>query len=208
MYLGYENGKIKHYTEQPLDLTLYNIDKIEETQDEYILDGDEYVLNDEIYKAKKAQETQKELIEYNYEQKAKKAYGGILINETYLFETNETSQSMITASLIGLQNAPDETTLNWKMYANNQPIVVPLTKIQLAQLFAFALDMINKAFGVEGLRNNELATATVENLNDIAWVEEYKKATDLAFGEINNKIEVVLVQPPVEEPVEETTEHL
>jgi hypothetical protein len=56
MYLGYENGKIKHYTEQPLDLTLYNIDKIEETQDEYVLNGDEYVLNDEKYQEQKAQE--------------------------------------------------------------------------------------------------------------------------------------------------------
>lgn len=146
----------------------------------------------------KAQEIQKELVEYNYEKKAQKAYGGIIINETYLFETNETSQSMITASLIGLQNAPDETTLNWKMYKDNQPIVVPLTKIQLAQLFAFALDMINKSFGVEGVRNIELTTATVENFNDTVWVEEYKKATDLAFEEINNKIEVVLVSEPTE----------
>lgn len=199
MFLGYENGKIKHYTEQPLDPTLYGIDRIEETQDEYVLNGDEYVLKDEAWFTEQAQKIQKELVEYNYAKKAQKAYGGILINETYLFETNETSQSMITASLIGLQNAPDETTLNWKMYKDNQPIVVPLTKIQLAQLFAFALDMINKSFGVEGVRNNELGTATVENLNDVAWVEEYKKATDLAFEEINNKIEVVLVQPPVEE---------
>ena len=201
MFLGYQNGKIKFYTEQPLDHTLYPIDKVEETDLEYVLDGDEYVLNDEIYKAKKAQEIQKHLVEYNYEKKAQKAYGGILINETYLFETNGTSQSMITASLIGLQNAPDETTLNWKMYKDNQPIVVPLTKIQLAQLFNFAIDMINKSFEVEGIRNNELTTATVENLNDTTWVEEYKNATDLAFEEINNKIEVVLVQPPVEEEI-------
>lgn len=148
-----------------------------------------------------AQKTQKELVEYNYAKKAQKAYGGILINETYLFETNGTSQSMITASLIGLQNAPDETTLNWKMYKDNQPIVVPLTKIQLAQLFNFAIDMINKSFEVEGVRNIELTTATVENLNNTVWVEEYKKATDLAFDAINNKIEVVLVQPSVEEEI-------
>lgn len=147
----------------------------------------------------KAQKTQKKLVEYNYEQKAQKAYGGIIINETYLFETNETSQSMITASLIGLQDAPDETTLNWKMYKDNQPIVVPLTKIQLAQLFAFALNMVNVSFGLEGIRNNDLTTATVEQLNDETWVEQYKIATDFAFNQINNKIEVVLIQPPVEE---------
>lgn len=151
----------------------------------------------------KAQEVQKKLVEYNYEAKAKKAYGGIIINDTYLFETNETSQSMITASLIGLQSAPDETTLNWKMYVNNQPIVVPLTKAQLAQLFAFALNMVNVSFGLEGTRNNDLTTATVEQLNDETWVEQYKIATDFAFNQINNKIDVVLVEKPTETPTEE-----
>lgn len=56
MYLGYQNNKIKFYTEQPLNQTLYNIDKVEETDDEYVLDGDEYVLKDEEYSAKELQE--------------------------------------------------------------------------------------------------------------------------------------------------------
>ena len=55
MYLGYQNGKIKFYTEQPLDQTFYNLDKVEETKQEYVLDGEEYVLNDEAYQEKKAQ---------------------------------------------------------------------------------------------------------------------------------------------------------
>lgn len=207
MFLGYQEGKIKFYTEQELDKVIYNLEKSIETQEKYLYDAEveEYVLNDEAYKEKQAQKTQKELVEYNYEAKAKKAYGGIIINDTYLFETNETSQSMITASLIGLQSAPDETTLNWKMYANNQPVVVPLTKIQLAQLFAFALNMVNTSFGVEGIRNNDLTTVTVEQLNDETWVEQYKIATDFAFNQINNKIDVVLVEPPTKKIEEETT---
>lgn len=52
MFLGFQNGQIKFYTEQPLDLELYNLDKVEETQDEYVLDGDCYVLKDEEYEAK------------------------------------------------------------------------------------------------------------------------------------------------------------
>lgn len=207
MFLGYQEGKIKFYTENELDKALYNLEKSIETQEEYVYDADleEYVLNDEAYKEKQAQKIQRELVEYNYEAKAKKAYGGIIINDTYLFETNETSQSMITASLIGLQSAPDETTLNWKMYANNQPVVVPLTKIQLAQLFAFALNMVNVSFGLEGVRNNDLTTVTVEQLNDETWVEQYKIATDFAFNQINNKIDVVLVEPPTEKIEEEQT---
>ena len=54
MYLGYQNGKIKFYTEQPLDVTLYNLDKIEETGLEYVLDGEEYVLKDEAWEEKQA----------------------------------------------------------------------------------------------------------------------------------------------------------
>lgn len=52
MYLGYQNGQIKFYTEEPLDLELYNLDEVVETQDEYILDGVEYVLKNEAWKEK------------------------------------------------------------------------------------------------------------------------------------------------------------
>jgi hypothetical protein len=54
MYLGYQNGQIKFYTEQPLDLAFYNIDRVEETELEYVLDGDCYVLKDEDYEAEQA----------------------------------------------------------------------------------------------------------------------------------------------------------
>ena len=46
MYLGYQGDKIKFYTEEPLDTYIYCLDKVEETFDEYVLCGDEYVLAD------------------------------------------------------------------------------------------------------------------------------------------------------------------
>ena len=49
MYLGYQNGKIKLYTKEPLDKELYNLDKVEQTDKEYILQGDEYVLKPDDY---------------------------------------------------------------------------------------------------------------------------------------------------------------
>lgn len=49
MYLSYQNGKIVGYTEEPQDLVLYNLDKVEETTDLYVLDGDQYVKQDDIY---------------------------------------------------------------------------------------------------------------------------------------------------------------
>lgn len=56
MYLGYQNGKIKFYTNKELSKELYNIDSIEFTENEYILDGDEYVLKDDTYIEKKEKE--------------------------------------------------------------------------------------------------------------------------------------------------------
>ena len=55
MYLGYQNGKIKFYTEKPLDIDFYNLEKVEETSLEYVLDGEEYVLKDEAWEEKQAQ---------------------------------------------------------------------------------------------------------------------------------------------------------
>lgn len=55
MYLGYQNGQIKFYTEEQLDKEFYNLDEVVETQDEYVLDGEEYVLNDEEYKERQRQ---------------------------------------------------------------------------------------------------------------------------------------------------------
>lgn len=54
MYLGYQNKKIKFYTEQPLDQEFYNLDEVVETQDEYVLDGENYVLKDEAWEEKQA----------------------------------------------------------------------------------------------------------------------------------------------------------
>ena len=55
MYLGYQNGKIKFYTEEQLDQEFYNLEKVEETDLEYVLDDEEYVLKDETWEEKQAQ---------------------------------------------------------------------------------------------------------------------------------------------------------
>ena len=56
MYLGYQNGKIKFYTEEPLNLEFYNLDKVEETELEYVLDGEEYVLKNEAWEEKQIEQ--------------------------------------------------------------------------------------------------------------------------------------------------------
>ena len=54
MYLGYQNGKIKFYTEELLNPSFYELDKQEYTELEYVLDGEEYVLKDEAWEEKQA----------------------------------------------------------------------------------------------------------------------------------------------------------
>lgn len=65
MFLGYQNGKIKFYTENKLDTTFYNLDKVEETQDEYVLDSDEYVLKDEVWEEKQRQKEKERISQLN-----------------------------------------------------------------------------------------------------------------------------------------------
>ena len=60
MFLGFQENKIKYYVEQPLNPSIYNVDKWEETNEEYVLDGVEYVLNDAEYKKKQAKIRQEE----------------------------------------------------------------------------------------------------------------------------------------------------
>lgn len=55
MFLGYQNNKIKYYVEQPLNPSIYNVDRWEETNEEYVLDGDEYVLKNEEWEERQAQ---------------------------------------------------------------------------------------------------------------------------------------------------------
>ncbi len=48
MFLGYQKNKIKFYTEEKLNENVYNLDKTEETNDEYVLYGDEYLLKSSV----------------------------------------------------------------------------------------------------------------------------------------------------------------
>ena len=56
MYLGYQNGKIKFYTKEMLNPSFYQLDKQEYTEDEYVLDGEEYVLKDEAWEEKQIEQ--------------------------------------------------------------------------------------------------------------------------------------------------------
>lgn len=109
MYLSYQNGKIVGYTEQPQDLVLYNLDKVEETDLEYVLDGEEYVLKDEVWeqeKLKQAKETKlKEILEKAYEYENKTGLvsfdGRVSKTETQVLHTELFNQSKFFQMVIG-----------------------------------------------------------------------------------------------------------
>ena len=84
MYLGYQNNKVKLYTEQPLDTVKYNIDRVVETEDVYVLDGDEYVPYNAEYIARKLAEIKE--AKYNEANNGAKFY---LESGNALFEFEE-----------------------------------------------------------------------------------------------------------------------
>jgi len=65
MFLGYQDGKIKFYTEEMLDANIYQLERIEYTDKEYVLDGEEYVLKDEAWEEKQAQKERKRIAKLN-----------------------------------------------------------------------------------------------------------------------------------------------
>lgn len=191
MYLSYQNGKIVGYTEEPQDLVLYNLDKVEETTDLYVLDGDQYVKQDDIYFEKKSLEYKKELISGLYKIKADKAYGGVIINDTFVFETNQTS---ITNTVASLALMDDTTTANWKFYTiSGEPVFQTVTKLQLASIAKFGRDMMDEAFKVEGQANTDLSTATVEQLNSEEWRNDFTAVVQTKMDEVNNKLTIQFV---------------
>ena len=61
MFLGYQKGKIKFYTEEELDADLYNLDESVETDDEYVLEGEEYVIKDAAWEERERQREQERI---------------------------------------------------------------------------------------------------------------------------------------------------
>lgn len=102
MYLGYQGNKIKYYTEQPLNKSIYKIDKIKETELEYILDGDEYVLKtqeviDKQYKEKRTAEILARLDELDL-----KSIRAIRANDTEYIQAYETEAIALREELRSL----------------------------------------------------------------------------------------------------------
>lgn len=153
----------------------------------YIWDGGELVLNPEYAKIQ-AKKYAEELENSLYKLKSQKAYGGILINDLLIFETNQTSITNTVASIALMQ---DDDTTNWKYYnIENVPTFVPTTKAQLTYIAMFARKMIDDSFVVEGKYNNIVVNATVKQLNSEKFRNKLLADAKAEFDEVNNKLNI------------------
>lgn len=145
MFLGYQNEKIKFYTKTPLDMVLYNLDKIEETDEEYILNGDEYVLKDEEWehehfeqvKALKLKEAETKCTEKRYNQ----TFTVELQEQECEFDTTEQTQSDLqTAAIV---TSSGGTYDNW---VTNNGVVLNLTMQDVQTVFAQFFSLVSPLY--------------------------------------------------------------
>jgi len=167
-----------------------------ETEKEIIQLDNEFVFKDDKLDELAEIERQK-LVTKLYEIKAEKAYGGIIINDQLVFETNQIS---ITNTVATLALMGDQGTTNWKFYTiAGVPAIQPITKAQLYGLATFGQAMIDACFSVEGKYNVQLQQATVAQLNDEEWVESFIESAQEAMDAVNNHMSTTFAQPEVEE---------
>lgn len=175
MYLGYQNGKIKFYTEQPLDQALYNLDKVEQTELEYVLDGEEYVLKDEVWeqeKLKQAKETKlKEILEKAYEYENKTGLvsfdGRVSETETQVLHTELFNQSKFFQMVIGFTQG----VLTGDQLYNTKEDINVYINAQEAQAIYFAIkNATEKLWTVDYLYYKKLIEQA-ETVEDVEAVE-------------------------------------
>ena len=145
MYLGYQNGKIKFYTEEPLDVSIYNLDEVIETQDEYVLDGEEYVLKDSNYDNKQAELRREEFLKqffyienFGYYRKQPKGYTSALESINTAFNAVNLLGTLPAGYLI-FYAEPDftkEEQLTEEWLVANQIKNEEMTKEEFAQFYS------------------------------------------------------------------------
>lgn len=155
MYLGYQNGKIKFYTEEMLNPSFYQLDKQEYTEDVYVLDGEEYVLKDEAWEEKQAQKERERiamlsLTAADVERAIYKAKGMDFEDIIKLVEesNNVDEQNVTNSSTIqpfNLSTSIDVKALKIELKANNFYRGNPYID-QVGALLGFTSEQLDKFF--------------------------------------------------------------
>lgn len=166
-----------------------------ENPEMYIWDGSDVIINPN-YEQEQAEKIRNELIEQvNYPLKAKVAYTGVRFDyegQELVFETNETSISMINFTAMMSQQAGLTNISNWKCRKTVEPfepVSVTFTMEQFQKLLTFATQMVLGAFAVEEQINEQIQALTVEQLNNPLVIEQTKQQMELAYSQIPVKLE-------------------
>ena len=97
-----------------------------------------------------------QLTELTYRAKAAVAYGGLTFIKngvSYHFDTDADSITMCNGQIIAMASQPDDFIVNWKVYIDDHPTLLAMTKAEFLAVYGFGMQMINAAFGVEGTLN-------------------------------------------------------
>lgn len=164
------------------------------------LEGDKIIDNTAEYEKEQAKKIRNELIEQvNYPLKAKVAYTGVRFDyndEELVFETNETSISMVNFTAMMAQQAGLSNISNWKCRKTVEPfepVSVTFTMEQFQQLLTFASQMVLGAFAVEEQINLQIQELTVEQLNNVEFLETFKQQMEVAYSHVETKLEDLFV---------------
>lgn len=147
MYLGYQGEKITFYTENVLseyDMQLHCIDKLEYTDDEYVLEGDEYVIKDEAYEQRQTQKREDDfkseffnVVGFGWYRKIPKGYQSAVESMNVLFNIANVSQGIQAGLIIFYQEPdftkPEQCTEEWLI--NHQIVMPAMTLQEFMQLY-------------------------------------------------------------------------
>ncbi len=186
---------VKHNHEQGLQIeetenAIYALEPWEK------LEGDNIYDNSTEYEAEQAEKNKNYLIEeVNYPLKAKVAYTGVRFDyqgQELVFETNETSISMINFTAMMAQQSGLSNISNWKCRKTIEPfepVSITFTVEQFQKLIAFASQMVLQAFAVEEQINQKIQALSVEQLNNPLVLEQTKQQMELAYNNVPVKLE-------------------
>lgn len=158
MFLGYQKNKIKFYTETPLDTRFYNLDKVEETEDKYVLVNDEYVLGN----SKQALEQERgKYIKLNDRLRDEALLGGVEY-QGVTFDS-DTDQKVNLLATVGAMS--DEDTILW-FGMDNQGLLC--TKADLVAIGGLITELHSYCWNMNAHIKEQIARAqTLEELESI-----------------------------------------
>lgn len=160
----------------------------------YVINGELVDITDSDKEQElKAQKTARALSEQLYQLKASVAYGGVILNNQYVFETNATSILMTTSKYADIINNPElKNVQHWKCYTlDGVPIFLTFTREQFIQIKNFASNMIDtECFGVENKYTKKLQKATVKQLNSYSWLTKFKQDAIKEMNTINRNMDI------------------